>query len=170
MIIPKLKIGLIVTRLISIYLFMHALDVVSSLGLFLAYRNAEIATTGSHTVAVAFYLVWALLYFTASIFVYLKADAISKFVFRDVESESVETSDSNAGNIETIVYSVVGLCILATAIPHLARTVYVLFYSDRYTQQTTLDIITTTMSLLVGAVLTFSAQGLQSLIQKVRHI
>ena len=169
MILPKHKIGFISFRLVSVYLFIHGLDILASLGLLLTQIQRNLRPGESITSWVLIYLVWGFFYFLAAGLFYFKAEQLSLFLFGEIEDETTEPNQGNEPYIERIVYTIVGVYILATATPHVAKVIYTFFSVGKSTFQTSLEVVTTTTSLVVGAFLLLSAKGVQSFVQMVRN-
>lgn len=169
MILPKHKIGFISFRLVSVYLFIHGLDILASLGLVITQVHSNLGPGDSLGLWTIIYLVWGLLYFGAAVLFYLKSTQLSMFLFGEIDDEAPDPAQMNESHIERIVYTIVGVYILVTAMPHVAKVVYTFFSTEKSTFQTSLETVTTITSLVVGGFLLLSAKGMQSFVQMVRN-
>ncbi len=164
------QIGFIAFRLTSVYLFIRALDVVSSFGLFFANANGQFRSPHDRDALIVIYLVWFILYLIVAVVFYKQAKNLSTFFLGGQDDTDTEISGADKGYVERIAYTIVGVYVLATTIPHFSRIVYTLFLSRTLSQGPILDIIATGVSLLIGMFLVFGAKTLQSIIHKARGI
>jgi len=116
------------------------------------------------------YLVWFILYIIAAVVFYKQAKKLSLFFLAGEDDEEPGSSNSDEGYLERIAYTIVGVYILATVIPHLSRIIYSVFYSQMYSQALTIEIVSTTASIIVGSLLVFGAKNLQTIIRNARGI
>jgi len=164
------RIGFIAFRLTSVYLILRALDILSSLGVFLANTRGQSRSTQDSEVLIVTYLVWFILYIIAAVVFYKQAKKLSLFFLAGEDDEEPGSSNSDEGYLERIAYTIVGVYILATVIPHLSRIIYSVFYSQMYSQALTIEIVSTTASIIVGSLLVFGAKNLQTIIRNARGI
>ena len=164
------RIGFIAFRLTSVYLLIRALDILSSLGMFLANTRGQSRSTLDSEVLIVTYLIWFGLYLLAAVVFYKQAKKFAIFFLTGENDEEFERSDTNEEYLERLAYTIVGVFILATTIPHLSRIIYSVFYSQTHSQALTLELVTAIASIIIGLFLVFEAKTLQSIIRKARGL
>ena len=164
------RIGFIAFRLTSVYLLIRALDILSSLGVFLANTRGQSRSTLDSEVLIVTYLIWFSLYLIAAVVFYKQAKNLAIFFLAGENDEEFESSNADGGYLERIAYTIVGVYILATTIPHFSRIIYSVFYAQMHPQALTLEIVTAIASIIIGLFLVFGATTLQSIIRKARGL
>ncbi|MCX6137819.1 MAG: hypothetical protein NTV54_10030 [Ignavibacteriales bacterium] len=162
------KIGFIAFRLTSAYLLIRAMDVLSSFGLFFANTHDQLPSLDALKPMVAMYIIWFILYIAAAIVLCLQSENVSNFFLGSIQNDETEPLKIQRGYFETVAYSIMGVYVLATTFPHLARILYSFAFSHGPSPATLLEIVGTIVSLFVGAILVFRAKALQSFIQRAR--
>ena len=164
------RIGFIAFRLTSVYLLLRALDILSSLGVFLANTRGESRSAQDSEVLIVTYFLWFILYIASALIFYRQARKLAAFFLAEENDGKMESSAADEWYLERIAYTVVGVFILATTLPHISRVIYLVLYSEVHSQALTAEIVASMTSIIVGLFLVFGAKTLQSIIRNARSM
>jgi Ca2+/Na+ antiporter len=165
--LKKSQIGFVVARVVAIYLVIHAIDILASLGRFAMFAGTDPRIGESLISTSVLYLLWILIYLAAAALFYTRADQLSSYFAGESEPDTDEISNVDQKQVERVAFTVIGIYLVATALPHVVTII--LSMSQRESPRATSEILSTATSLVVGIFLTLGAKGLQAAINKYRE-
>ena len=165
--LKRFQIGFVVARVVSVYLVIHAIDILSSLGRFAMFAGTDPRIGESLISTSVLYLLWILIYLAAAALFYTRAEQLSSYFVGESEPTTDETSSIDQKQVERIAFTVIGIYLVATALPHVVTIIHSM--SQREATRATGEILSTATSLVVGVFLTLGAKGLQTAINKYRE-